>query len=78
MARKKSRKKRNQRRYNKHHRKPKSRGGGNSDRNISVVSIAQHQAWHTMFANMEPWDIAERINQVWLDPGYRFIVERRE
>ena len=63
---------------NRHHRKPKSRGGGNGDRNISVVPIAQHQAWHTMFANMEPWDIAERINQVWLDPGYRFIVERRE
>ena len=74
MARKKGRKKRKQRRYNRHHRKPKSRGGGNSQRNISVVPIVQHQAWHTLFANQTAEEIAETINQTWLDPDYKFVV----
>ena len=62
---------------NRHHRKPKSRGGGNSNRNISVVSIAQHQAWHTMFANMQPQQIVDKINRTWIDPDYELVLTRR-
>ena len=74
MARKKSRKRR---RYNKHHRKPKSRGGGNSQRNISIVPIVQHQAWHTLFANQSAEEIAEAINRHWLDPDYKMVAVRK-
>ena len=62
---------------NRHHRKPKSRGGGNHGRNISVVPVNQHQAWHTMFNNMQAWEIADKINRVWLDPEYELVLVRR-
>lgn len=60
-----------------HHRKPKSRGGGNGVDNISIVSSKEHKAWHTMFRNMLPHQIADKINNVWLDPNYKFIVVMR-
>lgn len=63
---------------NKHHRKPQSRGGDDSARNISVVNQVHHQAWHVLFANMHPDFIATIINQIWLDPDYEFIVRQRK
>ena len=62
---------------NRHHRLPKSRGGRDSGQNISVVPVNQHQAWHTMFANMQAWEIADKINRVWLDPEYELVLVRR-
>jgi hypothetical protein len=59
-----------------HHRKPRSLGGGNDLRNTVIVSQEQHNAWHRLFQNWEPEDIAEVINDMWLDPDYRMEVRR--
>lgn len=62
----------------KHHRRPQAQGGGDETENISLVSEKQHRSWHTLFdGNMTPEDIASKINEVWLDPHYRFVVRRR-
>jgi len=60
-----------------HHRRPRSRGGSNDQRNVSLVTDTQHRAWHTLFGNLEPEQIADRINNIWLDPDYRLSVEKR-
>ncbi len=56
-----------------HHKRPRSKGGDSRDSNISNVSLVKHQAWHTLFDNCEPADIADYINNVWIDPRYKFI-----
>jgi len=61
----------------KHHRKPQSQGGDDSERNISVVNQGKHEAWHRLFSNLHPEIIAIIINQVYLDPDYEFIVRER-
>ena len=60
-----------------HHRKPLSKGGVSEPRNISRVHDKQHKAWHTVFRNMNPFQIAELCNSVWLDPDYEFVVQRK-
>jgi hypothetical protein len=59
-----------------HHRKPSSLGGGNESRNITRVNRKQHMAWHRLFQNWTPEDIAEVINDMWLDPNYKMEVRR--
>ena len=60
-----------------HHKKPLSKGGDDNDRNLVQVSLVQHQAWHTLFRNMTPHEIAAEINKTWLDPEYQFAVLKR-
>lgn len=60
-----------------HHRKCKTNGGTNSSRNISVVPVVQHQAWHTLFQNYKAEKIAEIITETWCDPDYYFVAKRR-
>lgn len=60
-----------------HHRKPRSLGGDSSDRNMSHVSVSKHQAWHNLFKNFNPDQIANYINTVWLDPDFILVVKRR-
>ena len=60
-----------------HHRKPRSLGGGNDERNISKVNRDKHDAWHLLFKNHPPERIAIIINNVWIDPEYEFVVFRR-
>lgn len=62
---------------NRHHRKPKAKGGKSTDKNIKKVSANCHKAWHTMFQDMLPEEICEKINAVWLDPDFIFYCERR-
>jgi len=57
----------------KHHRKCLSRKGSNTPTNISIVDEKRHQSWHNIFGNDEPKDIAQHINEVWLDPDWEFI-----
>lgn len=61
----------------KHHRRPRSRGGDNSEKNISLVPCNQHEAYHLLFANYLPEKIAEILNDKWIDPDYMFIVVKR-
>jgi hypothetical protein len=56
-----------------HHRKPRSRGGVSSKKNISYVPENLHTAWHTLFSNHTPETIASIINEKWIDPNFVFI-----
>ena len=61
----------------KHHRKPKSLNGDSSSANISIVPEELHNAWHILFYNDSPEVIAARINNIWLDPEYEFVVQKK-
>ena len=62
----------------KHHRNPRSRGGTSNVKNISLVDYDDHVAWHKLFDNYSPETICRMINDVWLDPRYEFIVQKRQ
>ncbi len=55
-----------------HHRKPKSIGGGSEPPNTIYVPDYKHRAWHTLFGNMTARQIADEINTTWLDPSFTF------
>jgi hypothetical protein len=59
-----------------HHRKPKSKGGGNHSENISRIKMKHHIAWHVLVGDKDPEEIAELINEFYLDPEYKFVVKR--
>jgi len=61
-----------------HHRKPRSLGGQTIPENISSVDIKKHQAWHTLFNNMEAPLICKMLNRIWIDPSYTFICVRKD
>lgn len=61
-----------------HHRRPKSLGGDYSDRNISVVPPKYHRAWHLLFGNDSPQEIAKKITEIWIDPDYYVIAVPRK
>ena len=66
------------RRYHQHHRRPRSRGGDNSPRNISLVDHERHVAWHRLFSNHTPEVIATIITTEWLDPDWELVAKRRK
>lgn len=48
-----------------HHRRPRSIGGlPNARSNRSYVREGEHQAWHTMFGNMNAYQICNLINSL--------------
>ena len=61
-----------------HHRKCKSLGGNGKPRNISRVSIVRHRAYHALFNNMNPHEVARELSNVWIDPDFILIAMRRE
>lgn len=65
-------------RLSKHHRKPRSIGGENEERNISRVSTLEHRAWHSLFHNFTPEKICEIINEVWIDPDYEVLCRKKD
>ena len=71
--------------YNTHHRRPKSRQGSSKPANLSVVPIYKHVAFHQLFGNMQPSEIAAELsiilaslNTTWIDPDYILIAVRRQ
>lgn len=58
----------------KHHRNPKCLSGNGESQNISYLDRKRHWAWTLLFDKLSPYMIAERINAVFLDPRYKFIV----
>lgn len=66
--------------WNWHHRKPKKLGGsGNlSSPNMIEVPVTKHRAWHYLFDIKTPEEIANTINQTWLDPDWKLIAVRKE
>ena len=67
---------------NRHHAKPRSKGGQkkyvNGYKNVRRVDAYKHHAWHVLFSNLDAQEIADIINRVWLDPEYEFIVQKRK
>ena len=61
-------------RYTTHHRKPRSIGGTSDPRNLVRISEKKHAAWHLLFRNLEPDEIAYQINRFYLDPDFEFVV----
>ncbi len=61
-----------------HHRKPRSNGGTDEERNLSIVLRRKHVAWHMLFGNGSPQEIAAEINKVWLDPDFKFVVVEQQ
>ena len=65
-------------RSSRHHRKPRSIGGISIAENISVVDIKKHEAYHTLFNNMEAKQICKVLNRVWIDPDYYFLCIKKD
>ena len=65
-------------RPSRHHRKPVSLGGKDIPANISIVDCKSHEAWHTLFANNNPYVICDIINKIWLDPSFEFVCFPRQ
>ena len=63
---------------NTHHRLPRSRGGGNDVDNLIQVNVTKHRAWHTLFQNYTPEQIAEIITRTWIPKGCQMVVQRKE
>jgi hypothetical protein len=60
-----------------HHRKPRSLGGDNSERNLIRVDKEKHVLWHRFVGNKTVHEIAEYLSK-WIDPDYKLIAVRRE
>lgn len=56
-----------------HHRLPRSRGGTNEPRNISIVEQKQHRAWHRIVGNMTAPEVAAMLSDMWIDPDYYLV-----
>jgi hypothetical protein len=61
-----------------HHRKMKCHGGKKTPENMSNVPVKLHRAWHTLFKDRKPEDIAAYINAVWIDPDKIFVCLNRK
>ena len=66
-----------QSRKDRHHRKPRSRGGKTNERNIIRVERNLHEAWHLLVGNATAEEAA-RILSHWIDPDFVLIAVRRE
>lgn len=62
----------------KHHRLPRSKGGNGTPDNISVVPIHEHRAWHRLFGNKTPQEIARIISDVWIESKFYMIIVSRK
>jgi hypothetical protein len=56
-----------------HHRLPTSRKGKSTPENISIVSKRLHQAYHQLFQNKSPEEIARDLTSTWIDPDYYMV-----
>lgn len=65
-------------RDSRHHKRCKSNGGTNEASNISMVTTAQHQAYHLLFRNNPPQVIASILTHKWIDSRYKLICILKE
>jgi hypothetical protein len=61
-----------------HHRLPRSKKGKNNPENISIVSIADHRAYHQLFRNHLPKEVAAILTKTWIDPSYYLVAIPRK
>ena len=62
----------------KHHRRPRSRGGSNNANNISIVDRKLHVAWHSLVGNMTAPEAARMLSDTWIDPEFYFVAIPRQ
>jgi hypothetical protein len=43
-----------------------------------MVSDSKHRAYHTLFRNWSPYQIARELNVTWIDPDYMLVAVRRD
>jgi hypothetical protein len=58
-----------------HHKKCRSNGGKTTRRNVIEIKDNLHRAWHTLFGNMLPHEIARLISKTYLDPDYQMVCQ---
>lgn len=62
-----------------HHRKPVAIGGDRKNpKNLSWIPRDKHRAWHFLFGILTPQEIAQVINQKYLDPEFELIARLRK
>jgi hypothetical protein len=61
-----------------HHRQCRSNGGKTEKTNLSKVLENQHRAFHTLFLNKDAYEIAEILNQTWIDPRFYLVVRTKK
>lgn len=61
-----------------HHRLPRSRGGGSSPDNIAIVSRDLHRAWHLIVGNMDAEEVAAMLTDTWIDPNFYLVAVPRQ
>jgi len=64
--------------FTKHHRKPKSLGGTGEPRNVVWLPNKKHEAFHLLFSNKTPQEIADEMTRFYLDPDFVMVAMRRE
>ena len=64
--------------YDFHHRLPRSRGGDDSEENLVQVPVVKHQAYHTLFQNHLPEEIARILNETWISKDWELTARRRK
>lgn len=57
-----------------HHRVPRSANGSNHKDNISMVKDSAHKAFHLLFSDRPPEEIADILNAVWIDKQKKLLV----
>lgn len=57
-----------------HHRRPRSLGGVESPANVSYVVSRDHKSWHTLFGNMNAYQICSQLNKCTYKPNHLKII----
>ena len=60
-----------------HHRVPRSRGGRDTPENTILVERRYHLAYHMLFQNMLPNEVARLLNDVYIDPDVALVAVPR-
>ena len=61
-----------------HHRKPRSIGGTEEERNKIILLLKLHRYWHGLFGNWPAARIAQEITERYLDPDYIMVAVRKK
>jgi hypothetical protein len=56
-----------------HHRKCRSNNGGNNKRNIKWLDNRKHEAYHLLFSNMNPQQVAQELSDKYIDPDFHML-----
>ncbi len=62
----------------KHHRHMRSHAGKFPKNNLVTVRQDHHEAFHLLFLNAYPWEIADILNKKWISPDYTLVCVKTE